>query len=448
MNKSELNEELISKIKIKLEDSLFYMPGETIKGTINIYPAIKFIVKNNKIHLKFKLQQYEFWEYTNIEIKELKNIYKTEIAENNIEHILKEEENSNKEKNQIFGHFSMILIEKEEKMISIPFEFKIEENNIKLQPTFQFENDKYILGIRHLLTVECEEYNCVNYIGLFIGKQKNKEFLCDKNILKNYRTIVDDLKIIIKFPKQSFYFGEYVNFKLISNSIHKLKSPRSFRQILYRKIEWLGYIKNTLLDKKVYKDENVHDFKNDKIDDDNELEFLGEILGDICAPLGGGFLGGGIGGIAGSIGGGLITLGSNMLMGAFLGGFLCYVVGTFGGMEIGSIVHNYLPGKKNFSDRFISKINKGNNIVNDKVKEELQKFVYFKDNKVVGFIKFKENITPPVSGHYFKCDFNVKIIIKIPGLINYDDQTIKNKIDFYDGLEYIEKMKKLLSVNS
>ena len=65
----------------------------TIKGTINIYPAIKFIVKNNKIHLKFKLQQYEFWEYTNIEIKELKNIYKNEIAENNIEHILKEEEN-------------------------------------------------------------------------------------------------------------------------------------------------------------------------------------------------------------------------------------------------------------------------------------------------------------------------------------------------------------------
>ena len=259
MNKKELNEELISKIKIQIQDTLFYMPGETIIGKINIYPGFKLKIKNNKLHLKFKLLQYEFWEYTNISTNELKNIYKTEIEEKNIEHILEEENGSNFEENKKFGNFSMILIEKEEeeKIISIPFEFKIDENNTKLQPTFQFESDKYILGIRHLLTVECEEYNCINYIGLFIGKQKNKEFQCNKNITNNYKTLNDDLKITIEFPKQSFYFGEIVNFKLISNSTHKFKYDRQFRQILYRKIEWIGYINNSLLDKKIYKDENV-----------------------------------------------------------------------------------------------------------------------------------------------------------------------------------------------
>ena len=48
MKKSELNEELISKIKIKIQNTLFYMPGETLKGIINIYPGVKLRIKNNK----------------------------------------------------------------------------------------------------------------------------------------------------------------------------------------------------------------------------------------------------------------------------------------------------------------------------------------------------------------------------------------------------------------
>ena len=43
-------------------------------------------------------------------------------------------------------------------------------------PIFQFEKENYILGFRHLLIDECEEYNSMNYIGLFIGKQKDNNF--------------------------------------------------------------------------------------------------------------------------------------------------------------------------------------------------------------------------------------------------------------------------------
>ena len=71
MKKSEIKEELISKIKIELE-TLFYMPGEKIKGIIKIYPGIKIEVKNNILNLKLKFLQYEFWDYKNIQIDELK----------------------------------------------------------------------------------------------------------------------------------------------------------------------------------------------------------------------------------------------------------------------------------------------------------------------------------------------------------------------------------------
>ena len=213
MNKSEIKDELISKTKIELKDTLFYMPGETLKGTIKLYPGIKLETKNNKLHLKLKIFQYEFWEYTNIEIDELKNIYKTDLSSYNFEYILKEEEQQNFEENAKFGNFSIVLIEKEEeKIISIPFEFKIDENNTKLLPTFQFETDKYILGIRHLLTVECEEYNSINYIGLFIGKQKDNNFIESKKINDNHKTLFDDIDIQIHFPKQSFYLFGKSNF--------------------------------------------------------------------------------------------------------------------------------------------------------------------------------------------------------------------------------------------
>ena len=284
------------------------MPGETLKGTIKLYPGIKLKIKDNKLHLKLKFYQYEFWEYTNIKINELKNVYKTDLASYNFEYILKEEEQQNFEENAKFGNFSKILIEKEEeeKIISIPFEFKIDENNTKLLPTFQFETDKYILGIRHLLTVEYEEYNSINYFGLFIGKQKHNNFIESKKINDNYKTLFDDIDIQIHFPKQSFYFGEKVIFRLKSNSKHTFNN-RYFEQILYRKIEWIGYIKNSLIDKRIFKKEGKSDKKYDKdIYDDNELDIIGDFFDFISYPLIGEISGGVAGGILGTIGGGLI----------------------------------------------------------------------------------------------------------------------------------------------
>ena len=126
MNKSEIEEESISKLQIELKETLFYMPGETITGVIKLQPGIKLKIKDNKLHLNIKFIQYEFWEYNNVTIDELKNIYKTELDSKEIEYILKEEEFHDFEENKKFGNFSIIFIEKEEEqIISIPFEFII-----------------------------------------------------------------------------------------------------------------------------------------------------------------------------------------------------------------------------------------------------------------------------------------------------------------------------------
>ena len=122
MKKSELKEEIFSKINLEIGDSLFYMPGEKIKGQIKLNQGLKISVLGNKLHFNIKLVQYEFWDYLNMDVKELKNIYKTEIKTKSIEYILKEEEKSNKEENLKLFNESIILIEKEEeKKICIPF---------------------------------------------------------------------------------------------------------------------------------------------------------------------------------------------------------------------------------------------------------------------------------------------------------------------------------------
>ena len=102
MNKSELNKEIIAKISLEIEDSLFYMPGEKIKGKIKVNPGIKIDIKNNKLHFTLKLIQYEFWDYLNTNINELKNIYKTEVQTRTIEYKLQEEEKPKIKKNRIF----------------------------------------------------------------------------------------------------------------------------------------------------------------------------------------------------------------------------------------------------------------------------------------------------------------------------------------------------------
>ena len=254
MKRSELKEEIISKINLEIEDSLFYMPGEKIKGKIKLNPGIKINLKNNKLHFTLKLIQYEFWDYLNTEIKELKNIYKTEVKTKPIEYTLKEEEKPNKKENSNFLTNSIILIEKEEKetIISIPFEFEIDDDNYKLLPTFQLETKKYFLGIRHLLVVEGKEYESKNFIGLFIGKNRENNCIPSKEIEQNYQVGLGTLNIKIKIPKQSYYFGEQLDIQLKTGSKLLFKKVTKVEQILYRKIEWVGYLKNSLLDKKVF----------------------------------------------------------------------------------------------------------------------------------------------------------------------------------------------------
>ena len=78
--------------------------------------------------------------------------------------------------------------------------------------------------------------------------------------------------------------------------------------------------------------------------------------------------------------------------------------------------------------------------------EGLKKFVYFKDDKIVGFIKFSKNITPPVEGYYFNCNFNMKIEVQITGVILNRNRYLKTQIDIYDSDEYIAHMKNIFKI--
>ena len=204
MKKEDINSEIISKIELVIDYTLFYMPGEIIKGKIIVNPKFQMKMNDNILHLTLKIMQYEFWDYSNIEKEELKNIYTTTIQQENIEYPLKEEEIST---NKNYLNFS--VIEKEEdKNISIPFQIKVD--NTKILPTFQFEDKKYILGIRHLLIVECQEYNSSNYIGLFIGKNKNIDFSQPKELKGSFRIDISSLEITANIPKLSYKFNEEI----------------------------------------------------------------------------------------------------------------------------------------------------------------------------------------------------------------------------------------------
>ena len=250
MKKEDILHEFISKIEIKIEDTLFYIPEETIKGSILINPTYQMDIKDKLLHLSLKLMQYEFWERASVKIEEIKNIHITKIQEENIEYKLKPDDIT---ETQLFESFS--LIEKENKMISIPFQITIK--NDKILPTFQFQNKYYFLGIRHLLLVECQEYNSSNYIGLFIGKIKNQEYCPQKEIKENYKVGLDSLEVIANFKTLSYTFDEQLDYdvKTVTN-LHFQKISK-LKQELYRKIEWIGYVKNSVLSKDILNNQKV-----------------------------------------------------------------------------------------------------------------------------------------------------------------------------------------------
>ena len=425
MKKEEINNEFISKIEIKIEDTLFYMPGESIKGLIILNPKYQIKLNDTTLHLTLKIMQYEFWDYSNKEINELKNIYITNIQTEEIIYELKQEEISI-QKN--YENFSIIDKEDKDKIISIPFVLKINEE--KILPTFQFEDSIYFLGIRHLLLVECNEYNSSNYIGLFIGKNKKKDFDISKEIKENYIVDLGSLEIKVNYPKLSYKFDEEIKLEIQTNSNLLFKKITEIQQQFYRNIKWQGYMTNTLLNKNIYQTQNYSLNKNKY----GFFMKINALLLPFESSLVGGLLGLGISTSAKNLGQLFFGLPLGLLGGAGLGLY-----------QQGKIVKDALnlnENDSNFKNDFISKI-KNNNDEKLLLNEELKKFVYFKDDKIVGFIKFAKNITPPVEGYYFICEFNMKIDVQISGVIINRNKCLKTQIDMYDSEKYIADMKKI-----
>ena len=435
MNKSEINKEILSVIKIDLDETLFYIPGETVKGKIKLFPTINLKLKDHTIHFKLKLIQYEFWEYSNVKLTELKNIHKTEIKEKFIEYKLNDDEISKFEEKVNLLEFSVIFIKNENKenFISIPFEFKIDSENEKLLPTFQFETEKYFLGIRHLITVESFDYSSINHTGIFIGKSRNKFLLKEKEIKNTFSMGVGlstlDVKIII--PKETFYFGEEMPFKIESNSNLLFQKVTKIEPNFYRKIEWVGYMKNSLLDKKDISGIKFN-YNEDKFGLFSKLMLPIEIQLEFASFTKKGFFGG--------------------------------IFGVLNFFDLTSDLQDYYEKFKEIlrlnaetkefkeNEHFITDFNKTviKNCTEKELKEineEMKKYIYFKDDKVIGFVKFIKNITPPVNGYYFNCNFNFKINIHISGVVLDQEKSLKNIIEMYDGEEYIKKMKNLLKVD-
>ena len=424
MKKEDINNEFISKIEIKIEDTLFYMPGESIKGIIILNPKYQIKLNDTTLHLTLKIMQYEFWDYSNKEINELKNIYITNIQTEEIIYELKQEEISI-QKN--YENFSIIDKEDKNKIISIPFVLIINEE--KILPTFQFEDSIYFLGIRHLLLVECNEYNSSNYIGLFIGKNKKKDFDISKEIKENYIVDLGSLEIKLNYQKLSYKFDEEIKLEIQTNSNLLFKKITEIQQQFYRNIKWQGYMTNTLLNKNIYQTQNYSLNKNKY----GFFMKINALLLPFESSLVGGLLGLGISTSAKNLGQLFFGLPLGLLGGAGLGLY-----------QQGKIVKDALnlnENDSNFKNNFISKI-KNNNDEKLLLNEELKKFVYFKDDKIVGFIKFAKNITPPVEGYYFICEFNMKIDVQISGVIINRNKCLKTQIDMYDSEKYIADMKK------
>ena len=133
---------------------------------------------------------------------------------------------------------------------------------------------------------------------------------------------------------------------------------------------------------------------------------------------------------------------------------MVFFYGVYEQYKIGKDLMKFNQPKKVINQGFSGNINDDNNNQKEEAKidknelmENLKKFIFFKNEKVIGFIKFAHDITPPVNGYYFNCSFNFKVEVHMSGMIYNQDKSIKNQIDFYDGKDYINEMKKLLSVN-
>ena len=238
-------------------------------------------------------------------------------------------------------------------------------------------------------------------------------------------------------------------------------------------------MKNTLLDKKIYssKSSNVLQEKvcNDYIENKFGLEFHEAIIAPVSPILfsASGLLAGGVFGFLSCIigdpfaifsyddndyhgGGGVAYIPLGIVVGILgipvgaIGGFLC------GLYEQGRLLVNgfrYIKnGISNGINYSINNKKVSRDVISDKITEKekmllienIKKFVYFKDDKVVGFIKFAQDITPNVNGYYFNCEYNMRIDVDIEGIILNRNKYLKAQFDLYDSEEYITQMKNSL----
>ena len=237
------------------------------------------------------------------------------------------------------------------------------------------------------------------------------------------------LEIKVKYPKLSFKSDEEISLTIETNANLNFKKVTEVKETFYQKINWVGYLKNSNLDRKIYK-ENTREY--------NEFEF--SLVERLTFPI------------------------HPLVFSLELGiGFAIGACSSIPGVSIWTyfwLYWRFISTRKNRKKDALNlnDYNKyiGNNYkekidINEEQKskliEELKKFVFFKDNKVVGFIKFGSDITPPVNGYYFNCEFNMKIEVEIAGIILNRNKYLKTQIDIYDSDEYIAKMKHLFKTN-
>ena len=129
MKKEDINYEFISKIEINLDNTIFYVPGEIIKGKININPKYQMKINDTNLHINLKIMQYEFWDFSNQKIKELKNVNITTIQTEDIIYKLKEGDLS---ENKNFENFSIIDLEDENKKYQFLLNLKLQKKKFYL----------------------------------------------------------------------------------------------------------------------------------------------------------------------------------------------------------------------------------------------------------------------------------------------------------------------------
>lgn len=215
-------------------DNYCIKPENYIEGNIYISPKITSAIKIQNPKLIFTLTQFEFYEHQN------KENYEGKINENAQQHkeiiFTKEASFSLKESNTI------------SKCIKIPIKISLPKNE-KLLPTFEYHSSEFIIGIRHIFTVEFPELKSINSIGIIICKPAN---LNNNKINENDETLKMSGGEIIIFKDEQIYSMGMFNKGKISYLIRTAKKEYQFGDDILIKI---------MLDSTGLQDYNIQNIK-------------------------------------------------------------------------------------------------------------------------------------------------------------------------------------------